>query len=251
MRALIVKEIAEHRLFLLFPVILVVLVLAMGSALQALGLLTLDDANTLLVGLCLMVPPFLGLLAGAPLFAGEFSRGTVPLLFGLPFSRLRIWGAKAAAGALLALLGTLVFTAPSLTAARVVPRASDLSFIVPGLLVLTLTPLALSLFCSVLSERPLNALLAGLMLTPALGIAPALAITRLEGLGRITHDPTALFFILAVAPIPPLLWASAVTVQRGETLTRARKWLVALLTLGGGLLLMTPVAVLAWAAFLR
>jgi ABC-type transport system involved in multi-copper enzyme maturation permease subunit len=233
MRSIFFKELRQGRPLLLFG-------LALGLLMPVLYVLSLrisrpvspgevDDLRSKLAFALLWLPPIIALFGGAGLFAAEADRGTLPLLFSLPVSRLRIWLAKILGGlTLTALASALLLVVANLLLPN--PRGEPsivASAYLPDMFLWTLFAFAVAAFASALASHTIAATLLGALLAGGLG-ALAIVMTQLGALllGYDRISPIMDIGIWAAVIAVPLLLASAVVISRGELLRSARKFLL-------------------------
>ncbi len=237
MKSLFLKELRQGRVLLLFGLVLGLLMPALYVVLVAyarpVSHAEVDEVRSYFAFALLFLPILIALFAGAGLFASEADRGTVPLLFSLPLSRLRIWLSKvlaglfltAAASSLLLVVGNLLIPNP-----QGEPTIIANAYII-DLCLWTLFVYAVAVFASTLTTHSIAATLLSLLLAGGLG-ALAITVTQLGGflLGYDQADTVMDTGIWAAVTALPLLLASAVVVSRGELLRSARKFLVGIPT---------------------
>jgi len=230
MRSIFLKELRQGRPLLLFG-------LALGLLMPLLYVLSLrisrpvspgevDDLRSKLAFALLWLPPIIALFGGAGLFAAEADRGTLPLLFSLPVSRLRIWFAKilggltltALASAVLLVVGNLLLPNP-----RGEPSIVASAYL-PDMFLWTLFAFAVAAFASALASHTIAATLLAFLLSGGLA-AGIIAITQL-GARLLGYDEVFDLAIWAGVAALPLLLASALVISRGELLRSARKFLL-------------------------
>lgn len=174
----------------------------------------------------LCLPLFIGLFAGSALFASEADRGTLPLLFSLPVSRLRIWLSKASAGLVLTALASAVLL---VVGNLLIPNPQGEPSIVasaylPDMCLWTLFVYAVAVFVSTLTSHSIAATLAAFLLSGGLA-AGIITVTQL-GARLLGYDEVFDLAIWAGVAAVPLLLASALVISRGELLRSARKFLL-------------------------
>jgi len=233
MRSIFLKELRQGRPLLLFG-------LALGLLMPVLYVLSLrisqpvspgevDDLRSKLAFALLWLPPIIALFGGAGLFAAEADRGTLPLLFSLPVSRLRIWLAKILGGlTLTALASALLLVVANLLLPN--PRGEPsivASAYLPDMCLWTLFVYAVAVFVSTLTSHTIAATLAGALV--AAGLAALAAIVTQLGALLLGYDRSEPFMdigIWAALIAVPLLLASALVISRGELLRSARTFLL-------------------------
>ncbi len=248
MRALFLKELKQGQPLLVFAAAMGLLVilayLAVGRFLLLYGSLE-QPALAFAFGIVAAVMlPLFALFASSGILAKEAHADTLPLLFGLPLSRLRVWGAIALAALSLLALGSAIM----LTITRAVLHSPFLSLALrahlPDAICFALFILSVGLFCSSLARGVTAALASTILLAGAItGGASALVFYYGAPITGLPIFDLALWCLFAS---PALLLGSARAVTRGELLTGYRKWLFSVpLTLFALALTFVLVCVLA------
>jgi len=251
MQKLFLKEFSQGRPVLIFSAAAALLVPALCRVLTSPRLLYLGDTRAVLVffGFAVLFPPVvIALFASAGLFASEVEAGTLPVLLGLPLSRLRIWLAKLLAALALTALGSAAVLAVGFLLMRPPWERLPVHAYAADLCLWVFSAVCVGAFASILARTFIS------------GLAGAFALLGLLtlGAGSLWHYLGAP--ILGVPPeldvalwvfftTPALLAGSAFTFSRGELLDSRRKWLLALpVLLVGSVLPIFPVcAVTRWA----
>ena len=242
MRALFLKEFRQGRPLLIFSLVMALLLPAAYRVLSRalvgvlwwaeLGRSGLEPAFAILA----LVPPLLvALLAGAGLFAGEADHGTVPVLFGLPLSRRRIWAAKVLAGLALTVTGAALIQVSAAVLMPVAYRSLPATAYLPDLCLALVFVFATAAFVSSITSYVVGAVVGAVLLTGALALVMGIVVTNLGGL-LLFYDPLIDVVLWLFLAAPALLLASALAVTRGELLQSARKHAFAVPALVVGLL---------------
>ncbi len=249
MKALFVKELKEGRSLLIFAAVMALL-LAVAYAAVSLFMLVygsgMSEPERLPFGFGLIAAamlPLLAVIASAGMVSGEAHAGTLPVLFGLPLSRLRIWLAMALAALVLTAGGGVVLLAIARTALRSPILAMSLSAHLPDAVCFTILFTSVGLLCSSLA-RSVTAGIACTVLVAGGFIGGAAALDFYYG-APITGVPILDIALWCLACSPALLLGSALATTRGELLTGFRKWLYAIpVTVVGLALIVVLVCIL-------
>jgi WD40 repeat protein len=229
MKSLFLKEWRQGRLFLLFGIVLGLLVPVLWVLLAVAFVETASDQRSVDEFLGIMyyvVPPIVALAVASGLIAAEVERGTLPALLALPFSRRRIWAAKALAGLALTTAALALFSIPGALLIRDAMGLVALPAYLPDLAIWCLVAFSVALLCSSLAERTIAALLgAGLICGALFGGA----LYLVGGLGGrlLGYDDLFDATLWALATVPALLVTSLLTFARGQDLRSQGKWLLA------------------------
>ncbi len=227
MRALFFKELKQGQPLLVFAAAMGLLVIVAYAAVGRFMLIYSQLEQPVLAfafGIVAAVMlPLLALFASSGILASEAHADTLPVLFGLPMSRLRIWGAMALAALSLLVIGSVIVLAIT----RIMLHSPFLSLALrahlPDAVCCALFILSVGLFCSSLARGVTAALASTVLLTGAIaGGAAALVFYYGAPITGMSILDLALWCLFAS---PALLLGSAWAVTRGELLTGYRKWL--------------------------
>jgi ABC-type transport system involved in multi-copper enzyme maturation permease subunit len=228
MRALFIKELKQGRPLLIFAGVMGVLLVAAHAAVGRFLLLYSGALEPEVLSFAFGIAaaaiiPLFAIFASGGILAGEAHVGTLPVLLGLPLSRLRIWAAMAlAALALTAGGGALVFIITRI-ALRSPFLSLSLSAHLPDAICFAIFLLSVGLFCSSLA-RSVTAALACAVLLAGGFVGGASALVFYYG-APITGLPILDLALWCFVCTPALLLGSALAITRGELLTGFRKWL--------------------------
>ena len=227
MRALFFKELKQGQPLLVFSaamgLLVVVAYAAVGRFMLIYGQLEQPVLAFAFGIVAAVMLPLLALFASSGILAGEAHADTLPVLFGLPMSRLRIWAALALAALSLLAIGSVIVLAVT----RIMLHSPFLSLALrahlPDAVCFALFILSVGLFCSSLARGVTAALASTVLLTGAIaGGAAALVFYYGAPITGLSILDLALWCLFAS---PALLLGSARAVTRGELLTGYRKWL--------------------------
>jgi hypothetical protein len=230
MRALFIKELRQGRPLLIFAAVMGVLLVAAHAAVGRFLLLYSGALEPEVLSFAFgiaaaaMVPLF-AIFASSGVFSGEANAGTLPVLFALPLSRLRIWAGMALAALALTAGSAIVLLVIARVALRSPFLSLSLSAHLPDAICFAVFLLSVGLLCSGLA-RSVTAAIACAVLLAGGFIGGASALVFYYG-APITGLPILDLALWCSVCIPALLLGSALSVTRGELLTGFRKWLFA------------------------
>ncbi len=254
MRTLFFRELHQGRALLAFSVLSGLLVpvgylsLAHTSSYRSYAVAGQHDLADIFGRLVLLLPLAVAIFAGAGLFAAEADRGTLPALFALPFSRRRIWAAKALGGLAVTVLGATAIVGLDALLLPQAARAVTISAYLPDLGLGLVFVFAVALFASSLTSTALAAVVSTLLFGGLLVLVLGLVWAGLGGV-LLGYHPLLDIALWGLAAAPALCAASALVVGRCELLQSRRKHLLAFPALLAGLLI-TLLAVSALARWM-
>jgi len=230
MRALFVKELKQGRPLLIFAAVMGLLLVAAYGAVGRFLLLYSGALEPEVLAFAFgiaaaAIVPFFAIFASSGVFSGEAHAGTLPVLLGLPLSRLRIWAAMALAALALTAGGAAVVLIITRMALRSPFLSLSLTAHLPDAICFAIFLLSVGLFCSSLA-RSVTAALACAVLLAGGFVGGASALVFYYG-APITGLPILDLALWCFVCSPALLLGSAMSVARGELLTGFRKWLYA------------------------
>jgi ABC-type transport system involved in multi-copper enzyme maturation permease subunit len=228
MRALFVKELKQGRPLLIFAAVMGVLLVAAHAAVGRFLLLYSGALEPEVLSYAFgiaaaAIVPLFAIFASSGILSGEAHAGTLPVLFGLPLSRLRIWAAMALAALALTAGGAIVLLVIARIALRSPFVSLSLSAHLPDAICFAVFLLSVGLFCSSLA-RSVTAALACAVLLAGGFVGGASALVFYYG-APITGVPILDLALWCFVCSPALLLGSALSITRGELLTGFRKWL--------------------------
>jgi ABC-type transport system involved in multi-copper enzyme maturation permease subunit len=228
MRALVIKELKQGRPLLIFAAVMGVLLVAAHAAVGRFLLLYSGALEPEVLSYAFgiaaaAIVPLFAIFASSGILSGEAHAGTLPVLLGLPLSRLRIWAAMALAALALTAGGAVVLLLIARVALHSPFLSLSLSAHLPDALCFTVFLLSVGLFCSSLA-RSVTAALACAVLLAGGFIGGASALVFYYG-APITGLPILDLALWCFVCTPALLLGSALSITRGELLTGFRKWL--------------------------
>jgi ABC-type transport system involved in multi-copper enzyme maturation permease subunit len=228
MRALFVKELKQGRPLLIFAAVMGVLLVAAHAAVGRFLLLYSGALEPEVLSYAFgiaaaAVVPLFAIFASSGILSGEAHAGTLPVLFGLPLSRLRIWAAMALAALVLSAGGGVLVLIITRIALRSPFVSLSLSAHLPDAICFAVFLLSVGLFCSSLA-RSVTAALACAVLLAGGFTGGASALVFYYG-APITGLPILDLALWCFVCTPALLLGSALAITRGELLTGFRKWL--------------------------
>ena len=253
MRSLLIREFHQGSSLLAFSALLGILVPAGYVALSHTSPYRLyavgqSELAAIFGKLILLLPLVVALFAGAGLFAAERDRGTLPVLFALPFSRRRIWLAKALAGLALTGTGAAIIVGLSVLLLPQAARAFPVAAFLPDLCLGLIFVFSVALFASTVSGSAIAAMVVALLLGGLLVLGMGFVWMGLAG-PLLGYHPLLDLALWGLAFAAALLCASALVVSRGELLQSRRRHLLAFPALLAGLLVSVFLvsAVARWA----
>ena len=230
MRALFIKELKQGRPLLIFAAVMAVLLVvaypAVGRFLLLYGGLEPEVLSFAFGIAAAAIIPLFAIFASSGILSGEAHAGTLPVLLGLPLSRLRIWAAMALAALALTAGGAAVVLIITRMALRSPFLSLSLTAHLPDAICFAIFLLSVGLFCSSLA-RSVTAALACAVLLAGGFVGGASALVFYYG-APITGLPILDLALWCFVCSPALLLGSAMSVARGELLTGFRKWLFAI-----------------------
>jgi ABC-type transport system involved in multi-copper enzyme maturation permease subunit len=241
MRTLFLRELHQGRALLAFSALLGVLVplghlaLAHTATYRFYAPAEQHDLAGIFGRLMLLLPLVVAIFAGAGLFAAEADRGTLPALFALPFSRRRIWAAKALGGLAVTILGAAIIVGLGALLLPRAARAVSIPAYLPDVGMGLAFVFAVALFASSLTSTALAAVVFAVLLGGLLAMGVGLVWAGLGGV-LLGYHPLLDLALWGLAAAPALCLASAVVVGRCELLQSRRKYLLAFAALVAGLL---------------
>lgn len=230
MRALFLKEFRQGRPLLIFSLVMALLC---AAAYAILGRVVLPSyayfpdegpspLDAVVALAMLFTPPFLALLAGIGLFAGEADHSTLPVLFALPLSRRRIWLGKLLAGLALTGVGTVILLGVGRLLLPAAYHSLPVTAYLPDLCLMLLFVFAVAAFVSALTSNVIAALVGALLVGGLLALGLGLMYFELGAL-LLGYNPILDVGLWGFLVTPALLLASALAVSRGELLQSWRK----------------------------
>jgi ABC-type transport system involved in multi-copper enzyme maturation permease subunit len=231
MRALFVKQLKQGRPLLIFAGVMGVLLVAAYGAVGRFVLLysgALEpEALAYAFGIAAAaIIPLFAVFASSGMFSGEAHAGTLPVLLGLPLSRLRIWAATALAALGLTAGSAVVLLIIARLALRSPILSVSLTAHMPDAVFFAVFVVSVGLLCSSLA-RSVTAAIACAVLLAGGFLAGASALVFYYG-APITGLPILDLALWCFVCAPALLLGSALAIARGELLTGFRKWLFAI-----------------------
>ncbi|MFB3879833.1 MAG: hypothetical protein ACE149_01155 [Armatimonadota bacterium] len=228
MKALFIKELKQGRPLLIFAAVMGGLLVAAHAAVGRFLLLYSGGLEPEVLSFSFGIAaaaiiPLFAVFASSGVFSGEAHAGTLPVLLGLPLSRLRIWGALALAALALTAIGGVVLLLIARLALRSPLLALALGAHLPDAVCFAIFLLSVGLLCSSLARSVTAAIACSVLLAGGL-VGGASALVFYYG-APITGLPILDLALWCLACSPALLVGSAAAIARGELLTGFRKWL--------------------------